>query len=220
MVLDCALSSAGPRPLLVSGQVFPLHVWVFGFYFCLPPLPSAHPLPAPTSWNIPSSLWLLPQSSLLLFSLPTKFQLERPLPRVPRAHHSTANSLWAACLPFSSLTVLLCTSPALSSASCTTPRALLPPLKFLPAPRHLLFSSFSDVCQNHKSAWRLLINLDVANMSVCLDSSPVTRPEILCVTQITWSTATSALCTKEGKACLTEALARYVVWLPNPRVSS
>lgn len=44
-------------------------------------------------------------------------------------------------------------------------------------------------------------------MSVCPDSSPVTRPEILCVTQITWSTATSALCTKEGKACLTEALA-------------
>lgn len=68
---------------------------------------------------------------------------------------------------------------------------------------------FSDAYPNHKSAWQLLINLDVANMSVCQDSSPVTRSEILFVIQTTWSTAISALCTRGGRASYTKAHARY-----------
>ena len=83
--------------------------------------------------------------------------------------------------------------------------------------RHLCFS---DAYPNHKSAWQLLINLDVASMSVCQDSSPVTRSEILFVTQTTWSTTISVLCTREGKASYTKARARYCCLPDNPSVLS
>lgn len=42
-------------------------------------------------------------------------------------------------------------------------------------------------------------------MNVCRDSSPVTKSAILFVTQTIWNTIIFALCTKEEKACLTEA---------------
>ena len=81
----------------------------------------------------------------------------------------------------------------------------------------VLHLCFSDAYPNHKSAWRHLINLDVANMRVCQDSSPVTRSEILFVIQTTWSTAISALCTREGKASYTTARARYHCWPDKPK---
>lgn len=81
----------------------------------------------------------------------------------------------------------------------------------------VLHLCFSDAYPNHKSAWPLLINLDVASMNVCHDSSPVTRSVILFVTQTTWSTAISVLCTREGKASYTKALARYSYLADKPK---
>lgn len=81
----------------------------------------------------------------------------------------------------------------------------------------VLHLCFPDAYPNHKSAWQLLINLDVANMSVCQDSSPVTRFAILFVTQTTWNTAISALCTRGGKASYTKALARYSCLADKPK---